>query len=62
MPSDAAVAVRRWLNDILHNIELAESFMAGLDYDAFHSTGSGSTASLAALRSSPKRRAACPKR
>lgn len=36
MPSDAALAVRRWLNDILHNIDLAESFMAGLEYDAFH--------------------------
>jgi len=31
-----ASAIRRWLNDILHNIGLAESFMAGLDYDAFH--------------------------
>ena len=31
MPSDAAVAIRRWLNDILHNIELAESFVADLD-------------------------------
>lgn len=36
MPSDAAAAIRRWLSDILHNIDLAESFMAGLDYDAFH--------------------------
>ena len=36
MPSDLTSAVRRWLNDILHNIDLAESFMAGLDYDAFH--------------------------
>ncbi len=36
MPSDAASAVRRWLNDILDNIGLAESFMAGLDYEAFH--------------------------
>ena len=36
MPSDAAMAVQRWLNDILHNMDLAESFMAGLDYEAFH--------------------------
>ena len=36
MPSDPASAVRRWLNDILHNIGLAESFMDALDYDAFH--------------------------
>jgi uncharacterized protein with HEPN domain len=36
MPSDRETAVRRWLNDILHNIGLAESFMAGLDYDTFH--------------------------
>jgi uncharacterized protein with HEPN domain len=36
MPSDPESAVRRWLNDILHNIDLAESFMASLDYDAFH--------------------------
>src|SRR5579883_2212638 len=37
MRSDVASAVRRRLNDILHNIDLAESFIAGLDYDAFHS-------------------------
>jgi uncharacterized protein with HEPN domain len=36
MPSDRASAVRRRLNDILHNIGLAENFLAGLDYDAFH--------------------------
>lgn len=36
-PSDKVLVVRRWLNDILHNIGLAESFIAGLDYDAFHS-------------------------
>ena len=36
MPSDAASAICRWLSDILHNIDLAESFMAGLDYEAFH--------------------------
>ncbi len=37
MPSDPTSAARRWLNDILHNIGLAESFIAGLDYDAFRS-------------------------
>jgi uncharacterized protein with HEPN domain len=37
MHSDKASAIQRWLNDILHNIELAENFMAGLDYAAFHS-------------------------
>jgi uncharacterized protein with HEPN domain len=36
MPSDPTSAIRRWLNDILHNIGLAESFIVGLDYDAFH--------------------------
>jgi uncharacterized protein with HEPN domain len=36
MPSDPTSSIRRWLNDILHNIGLAESFIVGLDYDAFH--------------------------
>ena len=27
--------MRRWLNDILHNIGLAETFVIGLEYDAF---------------------------
>jgi uncharacterized protein with HEPN domain len=33
MPFDPA-ASRRWLNDILYHIDLAESFVAGRDYDA----------------------------
>ena len=37
MHSDKGSAIQRWLNDILFNIELAESFMSGLDYEAFHS-------------------------
>ena len=42
MPSDPTLATRRRLNDILHNIDLAESFMAGVDYDAFHRDQLGS--------------------
>lgn len=34
MPSEASAA-RRWLNDIIYHIDLAESFVAGLDYEAF---------------------------
>ena len=34
MPSEHE-ATRRWLTDILHNIVLAESFVAGTGYDAF---------------------------
>jgi uncharacterized protein with HEPN domain len=36
MPSDPMSAIRRRLNDILHNIGLAESFIAGKGYEAFH--------------------------
>ena len=36
MPSDPTSSIRRWLNDILHNIGLAESFIVGLNHDAFH--------------------------
>lgn len=35
MPSDKASAIQRWLKDILDNIDLAESFMAALDYETF---------------------------
>jgi len=28
-------ATRRWLNDIRHHIEMANGFIAGLNYDAF---------------------------
>jgi uncharacterized protein with HEPN domain len=34
MPSDQGT-VRRWLNDIRHHIELAQTFVAGMSYDAF---------------------------
>jgi uncharacterized protein with HEPN domain len=34
MPSES-VATRRWLGDILYYIDLAQSFVVGLDYDAF---------------------------
>jgi uncharacterized protein with HEPN domain len=34
MPSDAAAA-RRWLVDIRYHIDAAQSFVAGLEYDAF---------------------------
>ena len=34
MPSEADVT-RRWLQDIRHHIELANSFIDSLDYDAF---------------------------
>ena len=34
MPSEAE-ATRRWLNDIRHHIDMANGFIAGLDYDAF---------------------------
>ena len=34
MPSEAE-ATRRWLNDIRYHVEMANGFIAGLDYDAF---------------------------
>jgi uncharacterized protein with HEPN domain len=34
MPSDRQAA-GRWLKDIVHHIDLAESFLAGIDYAAF---------------------------
>jgi uncharacterized protein with HEPN domain len=34
MPSEPE-ATRRWLNDMLYHIDLAESFAFGLDYDTF---------------------------
>jgi uncharacterized protein with HEPN domain len=34
MPSDVE-ATRRWLNDIRHNIALAESFVEAITYEAF---------------------------
>jgi uncharacterized protein with HEPN domain len=34
MPSESE-ATRRWLKDILYHIDLAQGFVAGLDYDAF---------------------------
>jgi len=34
MPSNPE-AIRRWLNDIQHHIVMAESFVAGLSYEAF---------------------------
>lgn len=34
MPSEPE-ATRRWLNDIRHHIEMANGFIAGLNYDAF---------------------------
>ena len=34
MPSEQS-PTRRWLNDILYHIQLAQSFVAGLDYEAF---------------------------
>jgi uncharacterized protein with HEPN domain len=34
MPSDGQ-AYRRWLNDILHNIDLAHDFVGQLTYEAF---------------------------
>jgi uncharacterized protein with HEPN domain len=34
MPSDSD-AVRRWLHDIQHHIEMAQGFVAGMSYEAF---------------------------
>jgi uncharacterized protein with HEPN domain len=34
MPSDSE-AVSRWLNDIRHHIETAQSFVEGMSYDTF---------------------------
>ena len=34
MPSDG-VAARRWLLDIQHHIEMAQGFIAGINYEAF---------------------------
>jgi len=34
MPSESEAA-RRWLNDIRHHIEMANGFIAGLNYDTF---------------------------
>jgi uncharacterized protein with HEPN domain len=34
MPSDAGKS-RRWLNDILHHIAMAQNFVEGMDYAAF---------------------------
>lgn len=34
MPSEAS-PTRRWLSDIRYHIELAQSFVAGLDYEVF---------------------------
>ena len=34
MPSDPP-GIWRWLDDILYHIDLAQSFVAGLDYEAF---------------------------
>src|SRR5665213_2862130 len=34
MPSEPS-PTHRWLNDILYHIQLAQSFVAGLDYEAF---------------------------
>ncbi len=36
MPSETS-SNERWLKDILHNIDLAQRFVAGQDYDAFGS-------------------------
>jgi uncharacterized protein with HEPN domain len=35
MPSEAGEA-HRWLSDIKHHIVMAESFVAGIEYDAFN--------------------------
>jgi uncharacterized protein with HEPN domain len=28
-------AIRRWLNDIQHHLEMAQAFVAGMNYEAF---------------------------
>lgn len=35
MPSDPATSLRRWLNDILYHVELAQGFTADLEYEPF---------------------------
>ncbi len=30
------VRLQRWLNDILYHVDLAQSLVAGFDYDRFH--------------------------
>ena len=34
MPSESE-AVRRWLNDIRHHVEMARNFVAGVEYEVF---------------------------
>jgi uncharacterized protein with HEPN domain len=58
MPSDSG-AVRRWLLDIQHHIQMAHGFAAGLSYEAFKDDNLRVYAVTRCLESSRKRRADC---
>lgn len=61
MPSMHSKSADAALRDVLHHIDLANEFVAGVDKVGFQNDVRTIYAVSAAWRSSPKRPAACPR-